>query len=90
MADSTRSGRTRKVTITLPTEAVEALEQARAAGTIPSVSEYVAETVCARLDRERWLAEWRKLTGEPDPKAAAWADQVIAKHCLPGRMRKAS
>lgn len=44
------------------------------------MSGYVAVAVHDRLDREAWLRRWRARVGEPDPRAVAWADDVIERH----------
>ncbi|WP_433357700.1 ribbon-helix-helix domain-containing protein (plasmid) [Microtetraspora malaysiensis] len=69
--------RTKKITITVPEETADALKRASEAGEIPSVSEYVAESVNARFAREQWLKGWRERYGTPTPEQAAWANGVI-------------
>lgn len=72
--------KTVKVTVSMPAQDVERLKALDAAGAIESVSGYVAAAVHDRLDREAWLRRWRARVGEPDPRALAWADDVIDRH----------
>jgi Arc/MetJ-type ribon-helix-helix transcriptional regulator len=72
--------KTVKVTVSMPVEDVERLRALDAAGAIESVSGYVAQAVHDRLDRQAWLERWRARVGDPDPEAAAWADEVIDRH----------
>ncbi|WP_037077946.1 hypothetical protein [Pseudonocardia spinosispora] len=82
--------KTVKVTVSMPAEDVARLKALDAAGAIESVSGYVAAAVHDRLDRQAWLTRWRDRHGEPDPNAAAWADEVINRHFASGAHRQAS
>ncbi|MEV0294454.1 hypothetical protein [Nocardia sp. NPDC050710] len=62
-----RERRTRKVTITVPEEIADTLDQWRDGGRITSVSAFVSESVQARMDRERSLATIEAVYGGRPP-----------------------
>lgn len=73
---------TQKITVTLPTESVEAIRRLVAAGKAASVSGFVQHSVRVSLDD---VAGWgtmlaealRETGGEMTPEERAWADEVL-------------
>jgi antitoxin ParD1/3/4 len=59
--------RTERITVSLPAEMVAEARSAVRRGTAASISDYVAEAVAARQERERSLATLADLYGGPPP-----------------------
>lgn len=75
---------TRKVTITLPTQAVDAIRELVSEGKADSVSGFVQHAVKTSLDDVAgWgavLAQALEETGGPmTPEERAWADEVLGR-----------
>lgn len=75
---------TRKVTITLPTQAVDAIRELVSEGKADSVSGFVQHAVKTSLDDVAgWgavLAQALEETGGPmAPEERAWADEVLGR-----------
>ncbi len=72
---------TRRITLTLPEELLDAAERAVAAGRARSVSAYVAAAAGAgeaRLNFVEVVRRWRAEAGEPDREQAAEVETWVA------------
>ena len=59
---------TERVTVSLPSELLQAARDAVAAGTAASVSAFVADAVRSHVARSRGLAELERVFGGPPPQ----------------------
>lgn len=66
-----------RVTVSLEAEVVRALKGAADHAGSPSVSQYVEDTLRARMDRDSWLERWRAAAGPTDPEALAHARRAL-------------
>ncbi|MBF6065443.1 hypothetical protein IU500_34490 [Nocardia terpenica] len=64
---SSRERKTRKVTVTVPTEVADTLDSWAKSGAIESVSGYVADAVQRRMNRAESLAKLEKALGGRPP-----------------------
>jgi antitoxin ParD1/3/4 len=69
--------KTKKVTITVPSEVADALTEWADTGRIRSVSAFVAESVQQRMERETSLAKLKQAFGAPPPTDLV--DRVLRK-----------
>lgn len=74
-----RERATKKITVTLPIEDVEAVERLAEAGEVESVSRYVTEAVAFRRAREDGLAVLERRFGKPPQEAMEWARNLVAR-----------
>jgi Arc/MetJ-type ribon-helix-helix transcriptional regulator len=74
-----RERTTKKITVTLPIEDVEAVERLAESGQVESVSRYVTEAVAFRRAREDGLAVLQRRFGKPPEHALEWARTLIAR-----------
>jgi Arc/MetJ-type ribon-helix-helix transcriptional regulator len=76
-----RVKKTRKVTVTVPEEVAETLDQWAKSGQIESVSRYVSDSILRRMNREEALATWEGVIGGRPP--AEMIDRARAARGLP-------
>jgi Arc/MetJ-type ribon-helix-helix transcriptional regulator len=74
--------RTRKVTVSLTPDRIQAIRRAVAAGRAESISAYVSEAIDQHAERDTLSALLDELDAElgpPTPDAEAWADAALAR-----------
>ena len=69
--------RTKRVTVSLPTETADQLSDRAAAAGASSVSAYVSEAVAEKMNRDTALAWLDQLWGPADPQAVATARESL-------------
>lgn len=74
-----RERTTKKVTVTLPIEDVDAVNALVESGQVESVSRYVTDAVAFRRAREDGLATLERRFGKPPEYALEWARTLIAQ-----------
>jgi len=82
-----RVKKTRKVTVTVPEEVAETLDQWAKSGQIESVSRYVSDSVQRRIRREEAISAWENVIGGRPP--ADLIDRARAARGLPPRSANA-
>ncbi|MEO7194560.1 MAG: hypothetical protein ABIZ05_07020 [Pseudonocardiaceae bacterium] len=78
-----RERTTKKITVTLPIEDVEALQRLAESGQVESFSRYVTDAVAFRRAREDGLAVLERRFGKPPEYALQWARDLIARRLGP-------
>jgi Arc/MetJ-type ribon-helix-helix transcriptional regulator len=71
---------TRRITVSLPDDLVDAATTAVRDGRAASVSAYVAEALAEKADGEtmgQFLADWRERVGTPTPEETSWAERAF-------------